>query len=468
MQRVSDKSSRIRIFSDLLLLIIVSITVEQYFENLSLQNFSAYNMLLLLVNLSCWFFAARFMGLYADFRSRAFSIEIVVFFKSLILYALVSSFVFLQLLQQFSFHRKTLFFQCACIFVLFPLQKLVIRLTLKKIKNSNTHVRRVLIVGAGDAGMDFYNQCVKNRHFGYKLTGFVDEEAKPALNGRYLGKTTELANVIASHDLDDIVVALPAIREDEIEQIVSIGEKEGKRIRIIPNYQRYGGGKMHIEQLGSTMPIITLRSLPLDIASNRALKRFFDIIISLLIIVLVFPWLFPIISVLIKISSKGPVFFCQERWGLNNKVIHCLKFRSMKSDSRDVDDKGNYQQARRNDPRITPIGAFLRKTNLDELPQFFNVLLGSMSVVGPRPHPVPLNLASKGNVEKYMMRHWVKPGITGWAQVNGYRGETRVPHLMNRRVEHDLWYIENWNFWVDIQIMFQTVTNMVKGEKDAF
>jgi putative colanic acid biosynthesis UDP-glucose lipid carrier transferase len=136
--------------------------------------------------------------------------------------------------------------------------------------------------------------------------------------------------------------------------------------------------------------------------------------------------------------------------------------------SRDVDENGIYQQARRNDPRITPIGAFLRKTNLDELPQFINVLMGTMSVVGPRPHPVPLNLMSKAMIENYMRRHMVKPGITGWAQIKGHRGETRDPELMQKRVESDLWYIENWTFWLDLQIILQTLVNMVKGEKNAF
>ena len=136
--------------------------------------------------------------------------------------------------------------------------------------------------------------------------------------------------------------------------------------------------------------------------------------------------------------------------------------------SREVDENGTYLQAQKNDPRITPIGKFLRKTNLDELPQLLNVLFGSMSIVGPRPHPVPLNITSKDSVEKYMMRHWVKPGITGWAQVHGYRGETRDRFLMKKRVKYDLWYIEHWTFWLDLQIILQTFVNMVKGEKNAY
>lgn len=328
-------------------------------------------------------------------------------------------------------------------------------------------LRKVLIVGAGDTGQDFYQHYVKDNHYGYTLTGFIDENKNPSLNGHYLGKTSEIDDVLANYELDDIIVALPGTEVQQIERIVSIGEKEGKRIRIIPDYHRFGDGKMKVERLGS-FPLITLRSLPLDIIDNRIYKRVFDILFSLLVIVCIFSWLFPIIGIIIKLGSKGPVFFKQERWGLNNKVITCYKFRSMVAASKDVDENGNYQQARKNDPRITPIGAFLRMTNLDELPQFFNVLLGSMSVVGPRPHPVPLNVASKDSVEKYMMRHWVKPGITGWAQVHGYRGETQRPYLMRKRVQYDMWYIENWTFGLDLQIILQTLVNMVKGEKNAY
>lgn len=140
----------------------------------------------------------------------------------------------------------------------------------------------------------------------------------------------------------------------------------------------------------------------------------------------------------------------------------------MVANCKNVDENGNYLQAQKNDPRVTRIGKFLRKTNLDELPQLFNVLFGSMSLVGPRPHPVPLNISSKDSIEKYMMRHWVKPGITGWAQVHGYRGETRDRFTMKKRVKYDLWYIENWTFWLDLQIIVQTLVNMIKGEKNAY
>jgi putative colanic acid biosynthesis UDP-glucose lipid carrier transferase len=397
---------------------------------------------------------------------KPFSIEWVVFLKSFSIYVLSSSFILFQLYKHFSFQQKNFLLCCGLLFILLPVQKLVIRILFKRIRSSDKLLRKVLIVGAGDIGMDFYKNYVTNKYYGYQLTGFLDEEKQPALNGHYLGKASDLEGVIARHELDDIVVAMPIVSETQIQNIISIGERQGKRVRIIPDYQRFGDGKMKIDSMGS-LSIITLRSLPLDIVDNKIYKRAFDMLFSICVIVFLFSWLFPVIALIIKLTSNGPVFFKQKRWGLNNKTIICWKFRSMKACSKDVDEQGNYLQACKNDPRITRIGRFLRKTNIDELPQFFNVFTGSMSIVGPRPHPVPLNMESKDSVEKYMMRHWVKPGITGWAQTNGYRGETKDSSLMLKRVKYDLWYIENWTFWLDLQIIVQTLVNIVKGEKNA-
>lgn len=413
-----------------------------------------------------WLFSARIMGLYSDFRETPFSIEWVAFLKTLGFFAMISSLAFFLLLKDYGYTRREMLMQLGCIFFLLPMQKVVLRILFRKIKLKNGQNKKVLIVGAGSNGMDFYQQYVEKENFGYTLAGFLHEEQLLSLNGSYLGKISEIDTVLAKYETDEIVIT-QTTDDTVLEKIVAAGEKEGKRIKIIPDYQRFGPRRLNIEQIGA-LPIINLRNLPLDNLDNRVLKRIFDIVFSSLVIVFVFSWLFPIIALIIKLSSKGPVFFRQERWGLNNKSIICYKFRSMVSHSRDIDEHGNYQQARKNDPRITKIGAFLRKTNMDELPQFINVLLGSMSVVGPRPHPVPLNLLSKESIENYMMRHLVKPGITGWAQVNGYRGETRAPILMKKRVEHDVWYLENWSFWLDLQIIVQTLVNMVKGEKNAF
>jgi putative colanic acid biosynthesis UDP-glucose lipid carrier transferase len=456
----------IKILSDLFLLAIFTFSLHNhlFFMGLGLINPGSVILATIFV---CWFLCARMLGLYTDYRLKPFSFEWVVFLKTLGLYTLLISFVFAQIPPPYKFSGSDLIAHCSLIFLVLPVEKLVIRLLLKKIRNSNGHVRKVLIVGSGHTAMDFYKHYVKNKQFGYQLAGFVDDQPVPTLNGHYLGKTSDLNRVISNHELDDIIVTSPGAHRTTVEEIISIGEQEGKRIRIIPDFQGVNNVKLHMEQLGE-LPIITVRSLPLDFSDNKLLKRTFDLVVSIILIIGVFSWLFPIIALIIKLTSKGPVFFKQERWGLNNRTIVCWKFRSMVASSKDTDEQGRYQQATKNDPRVTPIGRFLRKSNLDELPQFFNVLLGSMSLVGPRPHPVPLNKISKDSIEKYMMRHWVKPGITGWAQVSGYRGETKVPYLMKKRVEHDLWYMENWTFWLDLQILVQTVVNMVKGEKNAY
>lgn len=201
---------------------------------------------------------------------------------------------------------------------------------------------------------------------------------------------------------------------------------------------------------------------------NNLSKRLLDIIITLIAAVLVFSWLFPIIGILIKLSSKGSVFFKQERHGVDNKIFYCYKFRTMKSDSEHVDEDGKFLQATLNDDRITKIGAFLRKTSLDELPQFYNVLVGDMSIVGPRPHAILMNHEAEKKIDGYNLRHLVKPGITGLSQVSGLRGETKEVDALRMRVESDIKYIEVWDNFLDLQIIFKTAQNVILGEEHVF
>ncbi len=231
---------------------------------------------------------------------------------------------------------------------------------------------------------------------------------------------------------------------------------------VVPKGIAYFEKGTQVEQIAH-LPILRRRREPLHLLQNRIFKRAFDIVFSLLVILFVFSWLYPLIAVLIKLSSKGPVLFSQKRTGYWNKPFLCLKFRTMK-----VNNNSHKKQAVKNDPRITKIGAILRKTNLDEFPQFINVLKGDMSVVGPRPHMLKHTKDYSALLDKYMIRHEVKPGITGWAQVNGWRGPTDQLYKMVKRVEYDVNYIENWSFWFDCKCIFLTVFNMVKGEENAF
>jgi exopolysaccharide biosynthesis polyprenyl glycosylphosphotransferase len=211
------------------------------------------------------------------------------------------------------------------------------------------------------------------------------------------------------------------------------------------------------------VPLLSIRNEPLQSASNRAVKRAFDILFSSLVMLLLYPMLYLVIGLLIKLSSPGPILFKQKRTGLYGKEFDCYKFRTMR-----VNKEADEKQATRDDPRTTPIGAFLRHTNLDEIPQFVNVLKGDMSVVGPRPHMLKHTEQYSKLIDKYMVRHLVKPGITGWAQITGYRGETKTLEQMEGRVKRDVWYIENWSFFLDLKIIYVTVINMFQGEKNAY
>ena len=211
------------------------------------------------------------------------------------------------------------------------------------------------------------------------------------------------------------------------------------------------------------IPIVSLIEEPLQNIPNKFVKRAFDILFSFVFLITIFPVLFIVLGMAIKLSSPGPVFFKQKRTGKKNNEFSCIKFRTMK-----VNEDADLIQASKNDDRITKIGAFMRRTNLDETPQFLNVLFGKMSVVGPRPHMLKHTEMYSQLIDKYMVRHFAKPGITGWAQVTGYRGETKELADMEARIKKDMWYIENWTFWLDMKIIFLTIRNMMRGEENAY
>ena len=272
------------------------------------------------------------------------------------------------------------------------------------------------------------------------------------------------ASLLAVAVLLLIIVALPSISESLIRYFLETCDAHGIKTFIVPNYYQYTSTSFEINQIG-LIPVINLRALPLDKSENKFLKRAFDIIFSSLFLLLIGSWLFPLLAILIKLNSKGPVFFKQERWGINNKKMNCYKFRTMYHQKAG---ESEFVQATKNDPRVTSVGKWLRSLSIDETPQFWNVLIDNMSVVGPRPHVTPQNLEYSEKIESYRLRHQVKPGLTGWAQVNGARGETPDIEHMQARVNYDLYYIHQWNFWLDIQIVLQTIVNVFKVDKHAY
>ncbi len=328
-----------------------------------------------------------------------------------------------------------------------------------------TTVKDLIIVGDGPAAEEIFQYCEDQTVRGYRFRGvFHDQALQGPLGERQMG-SIEAAKAFATQNRIDILYcALPGKFREQIMELMEFCERNTIRFRLIPSPDSFIPVVPASDlTFHGAVPVSRIRKEPLDRWGNRMLKRSFDIVFSFLVITLVFSWLFPILALLIKLSSKGPVFFKQTRMGERKKKFTCYKFRSMR-----MNDEADSRQATRDDPRITRIGNFLRRSNLDEMPQFFNVLLGQMSVVGPRPHPLKLNDQFRDIIDKYMVRHFVRPGITGWAQVNGFRGETRTPELMEKRVELDVWYVENWSFLLDVKIVVRTVTNMAKKDEMAY
>jgi Undecaprenyl-phosphate glucose phosphotransferase len=328
-----------------------------------------------------------------------------------------------------------------------------------------TTVKDLVIVGEGPAAEEIYQYCEDQTVRGYRFRGvFNDQPIEGPLGARRVGDIAAVKAFAIQNRIDIVYSALPGTRKDEITDLMEFCERNTIRFRVIPSADSFipvvQGSALEFH---GAVPVSKIRREPLERKASRRVKRVFDIVFSFLVITLIFTWLFPILALLIKLSSKGPVFFKQTRLGEGNKTFVCFKFRSMR-----MNKEADSVQATKNDPRVTSVGRFLRKSNLDEMPQFFNVLLGQMSVVGPRPHPLRLNDQFRDIIDKYMVRHFVRPGITGWAQVNGFRGETRTPELMERRIELDIWYLENWSFRLDLKIVVKTVTNMFGKDPMAY
>lgn len=332
---------------------------------------------------------------------------------------------------------------------------------LKVYRSKGANFRKVIVIGAGSAGNQIYNYFKSNSFDGYKFMGFFDDEPEKSIHKKLiLGSVDDVKYYIESQKIDQIYCSLP-LTSKRIKELISLADNNLIRFKIVPDFRGFHNKKVNID-FYNHVPVLTLRSEPLQNIINRIVKRSFDILFSLLVILLLFPPLLIVISLLIKLTSKGPVFFRQKRNGRNNKEFYCYKFRTMT-----VNEKSDTLQATAGDSRITRIGAFLRRTNLDELPQFYNVLIGNMSVVGPRPHMLKHTDEYSKIIDKFMVRHLIKPGITGWAQIHGYRGVTDEPKKMIKRVKYDRWYVENWTFLLDLLIIIRTITNMIKGEKNA-
>jgi putative colanic acid biosysnthesis UDP-glucose lipid carrier transferase len=324
-------------------------------------------------------------------------------------------------------------------------------------------VNKVVVIGYNNVSkrlVDYLEEDGVNK----EIVGFCEELENINELSRYpiLSNINGALEVCKQYGATEIYSTIAPEANPGIYRLIKKADQNCIRFRIVPDMGALVKRQVHVDYLNE-MPVISLRKEPLDDLGNKIKKRIFDIVVSSLVIVFILSWLVPLIGLLIKLESKGPIFFKQLRSGKDNKSFWCFKFRSMT-----VNANAHLLQATRNDARITKIGAFLRRSSLDEFPQFLNVFMGSMSIVGPRPHMLKHTDDYSKIIDEYMIRQFLKPGITGWAQVNGFRGETKTLDQMKKRVEFDLWYMENWNLWLDIRIMFLTVFNTIKGEENAF
>ena len=348
-------------------------------------------------------------------------------------------------------------------FLLLSVWWLMSRRLLKKLRRMGLNFKRVIIVGAGQTGELLYDELQSDAGYGYRMMGFFDDDVEKlrSCKGVYTAKLDKVADFVNMNKIDVIYYTHDAEDNQLISRIMRIAEEVGASFIYVPKFNKMLNGQFQPSSMGN-MPILKHSISPLHKRWNKVVKRILDLMVSVPFLI-VSPIIFIPVAIIIKLTSPGPVIFKQKRTGIYGRDFMCYKFRTMR-----VNADSDKVQATENDPRKTKFGDFLRRSSIDELPQFFNVLLGNMSVVGPRPHMLSHTEEYSALIDKYMVRHAVKPGITGWAQVNGYRGGTKHLWQMEKRVEYDVWYIRNWNIFLDIKIIFLTAFNGLRKDKNAY
>ena len=335
--------------------------------------------------------------------------------------------------------------------ILEEIERLMIRAFLRSIRENGYNQKHILLVGYSKAAEQYIDRIKPNPQWGYNIRGILDDNiARGTMYKavKVIGSVGNLSYILPENKLDEIAITLGLEEYYKLEKIVAECEKSGVHTKFIPDYGNIIPTRPYTEDLLG-LPVINIRYVPLSNTFNALIKRLTDIIGSIICIIIFSPIMLTS-AVLVKMTSKGPLIFKQERVGLHNKPFQMYKFRTMYVQTEEEEKKGWTQK---NDPRVTSVGRFLRKTSLDEFPQLFNVLKGDMSLVGPRPERPQYVEKFREEIPRYMIKHQVRPGMTGWAQVNGYRGDTSI----RKRIEHDLYYIENWTLGLDIKILFLTV-----------
>ncbi|MFP5081199.1 undecaprenyl-phosphate glucose phosphotransferase [Pedobacter sp. JCM 36344] len=409
-----------------------------------------------------WLFNALLFGLYTEYGSRRVERIYRSTLRSIFIHFILFS-LYLLFLRDNEFSRTFLLIFYGLLSIAFILNRFV-GTAIQFLMVNKFHVtKKIAVMGNNATGMRIADYLKKQKNV--KFYGFIADH--PCVYSLDNSAATDVAvaemELAVINGVEDMYVSVPPHKMSSIHELVKEADKHLLRLKFIPDIAGTLAAPYTINYMGGEFPIITLRNEPLEIMGNRFKKRVFDIVFSLLVIILLLSWLFPVIAIIIKLQSKGPVLFKQQRSGRNDESFWCYKFRSMRLNS-----SSDNRQATKDDDRITPIGRVLRKYSIDEVPQFFNVLFGSMSVVGPRPHMLSHTEEYKAIISQFMVRHFMKPGITGWAQVSGFRGETKEDGAMEKRVEHDIYYLENWTGMLDVKIIFMTIINVFRGEDNAY
>ncbi|WP_342330996.1 undecaprenyl-phosphate glucose phosphotransferase [Pedobacter sp. FW305-3-2-15-E-R2A2] len=409
-----------------------------------------------------WMFNSVIFGLYTDYGSRRLERIYRGTWRSIALHG-VGFALYLLFSRDVEFSRTFLVVFYALLLGAFILNRFLgtaFQFLLVQRFNVN---KKVALIGVNPTGRRLAHYL--DSQYNIDFYGYLDDGSRIYADENGNLQTRFISKMVAAalSGVKDIYVSLEPHRMSEVKTFLEVADKHCLRVKFIPDMATTLATPYTISYVGDEFPVISLRKEPLESVSNRFKKRAFDVVFSLGVIIFLMSWLYPLIAILIKLQSKGPVLFKQQRSGRNDEPFWCYKFRSMK-----VNNDSDKKQATKDDNRITPIGKFLRKSSLDELPQFFNVLLGNMSVVGPRPHMLSHTEEYRAIINQFMVRHFLKPGITGWAQVNGFRGETKEDGAMQKRVQHDIWYLENWTAMLEVKIVFMTVINMIKGEDNAY
>ena len=443
------------IIGDFLCLNSVFIIVSFYFKwpNLSVDT----NFLVQFIYINLFWVTTTFVTRIQSIdRALRFEQIISKLIQAVLLFAimLISFLYFLEdvLIPVFHVEFKLFFFALS-----FFVWRSVIAATISFVRRRGLNYRKVIIVGDDIPAKQMQMFFNKHPEAGFKLLGIFSDSAAQLNNDNILGTIDEVETYAKEHGIDEIYCSLSTIDVVRVRYLMDFSDRHLIRFKIIPDFRGFLNKRVSIDFYES-VPVLSVRKEPLQNFGNRILKRMFDVVFSLLALIFVMPFAVIIIAPLIKLSSKGPIFFKQLRSGKNNKTFYCYKFRTMQ-----VNDKADIEQASVGDVRITRIGSFLRKTSLDELPQFFNALIGNMSVVGPRPHMLKHTEEYSKYINQFMVRQFLKPGVTGWAQVNGYRGETKEAALMQKRVQYDVWYLENWSLLLDMKIILLTAWQVVSG-----